>query len=292
MLALGAWRLARGGVLTRQPQAIEALGTTTRAVRRQDRHADLQPHGGGRAGDAGRAGRPGGRRPAPRALRAAARTRGAGQRRRRPRTDGPGAAAVARAPFGPAAFDGSCCGARAWRRTAVRAPVVAHHRWRAAAAGGEGRARGGARAVRAMRRSPRACAPRPSGWRGRACACSASRAPIGSGARAPEPLRLAWCGLLGFHDPLRDDVPAAIAQCRRAGMRVVMITGDAPATARRSRAQAGHRRRRRRHRRADRGDVRRRARAAVGASASSRASRRRRSCASCRRCSSAARWWR
>lgn len=38
-------------------------------------------------------------------------------------------------------------------------------------------------------------------------------------------------GLIAFHDPLRDDVPGAIEACRRAGVRVVMITGDAPATA-------------------------------------------------------------
>jgi P-type Ca2+ transporter type 2C len=40
-----------------------------------------------------------------------------------------------------------------------------------------------------------------------------------------------WLGLIGFLDPVRADVPAAMAQCREAGMRVVMITGDAPATA-------------------------------------------------------------
>ena len=43
--------------------------------------------------------------------------------------------------------------------------------------------------------------------------------------------RLEWAGLLGFADPLRKDVPAAIATCRQAGIRVVMITGDAGATA-------------------------------------------------------------
>jgi Ca2+-transporting ATPase len=38
-------------------------------------------------------------------------------------------------------------------------------------------------------------------------------------------------GLLGFQDPVRDDVPAALQACRDAGVRVVMITGDAAATA-------------------------------------------------------------
>ncbi|MDP3616420.1 MAG: HAD-IC family P-type ATPase, partial [Rhodoferax sp.] len=39
-------------------------------------------------------------------------------------------------------------------------------------------------------------------------------------------------GLLGLADPLRAEVVAAVAQCRGAGIRVVMITGDYPATAR------------------------------------------------------------
>lgn len=40
-----------------------------------------------------------------------------------------------------------------------------------------------------------------------------------------------WVGLLGLIDPVRESVPAAIAECRRAGIRVVMITGDHPVTA-------------------------------------------------------------
>ena len=46
-------------------------------------------------------------------------------------------------------------------------------------------------------------------------------------------------GLVGLADPLRQDVPAAIALARGAGMRVVMITGDAPQTARAIAEQAG-----------------------------------------------------
>jgi Ca2+-transporting ATPase len=44
-------------------------------------------------------------------------------------------------------------------------------------------------------------------------------------------LKLELVGLLGFEDPLRSTVPAAVAECRAAGVRVVMITGDYPATA-------------------------------------------------------------
>lgn len=42
----------------------------------------------------------------------------------------------------------------------------------------------------------------------------------------------ALAGLIGLADPLRPSVPAAIAECRNAGIRVVMITGDYAATAR------------------------------------------------------------
>jgi Ca2+-transporting ATPase len=38
-------------------------------------------------------------------------------------------------------------------------------------------------------------------------------------------------GLVGFFDPVRPDVPAALAMARRAGVGVAMITGDYPATA-------------------------------------------------------------
>lgn len=40
-----------------------------------------------------------------------------------------------------------------------------------------------------------------------------------------------FLGLVALEDPVRADVPAAIAECRAAGIRVVMITGDHPATA-------------------------------------------------------------
>jgi len=46
-------------------------------------------------------------------------------------------------------------------------------------------------------------------------------------------------GLIGLADALRPDVPAAIASARAAGVRVVMITGDGPVTARAIADQAG-----------------------------------------------------
>ena len=46
-------------------------------------------------------------------------------------------------------------------------------------------------------------------------------------------------GLVAFEDPLRASVPEAVAQAHRAGIAVVMITGDHPATALAIAAQAG-----------------------------------------------------
>jgi P-type Ca2+ transporter type 2C len=48
-----------------------------------------------------------------------------------------------------------------------------------------------------------------------------------------------FVGLIGFEDPVRPTVPAAIAECREAGIKVVMITGDYPATAQKIGRQIG-----------------------------------------------------
>jgi Ca2+-transporting ATPase len=55
----------------------------------------------------------------------------------------------------------------------------------------------------------------------------------------PNQLRFQFQGLLGFEDPIRADVPPALAEARTAGVAVVMITGDHPATALTSAAKAG-----------------------------------------------------
>ena len=44
--------------------------------------------------------------------------------------------------------------------------------------------------------------------------------------------KLTFLGLLALEDPAREDVPQAIQDCRRAGIRVVMVTGDHAVTAR------------------------------------------------------------
>jgi len=48
-----------------------------------------------------------------------------------------------------------------------------------------------------------------------------------------------FLGLVALADPARPEVPAALAECRRAGVRVIMMTGDHPATARAIAQQVG-----------------------------------------------------
>ncbi|HEX8992046.1 MAG TPA: cation-translocating P-type ATPase [Anaerolineales bacterium] len=48
-----------------------------------------------------------------------------------------------------------------------------------------------------------------------------------------------FLGLLGLEDPIRPEVPAAVAECYEAGIRVMMVTGDYPGTARNIARQIG-----------------------------------------------------
>jgi Ca2+-transporting ATPase len=52
-------------------------------------------------------------------------------------------------------------------------------------------------------------------------------------------MHFGFLGLVGFADPLRETVPDAVRECRSAGIRVIMITGDYPETARAIARQAG-----------------------------------------------------
>ncbi|MDA8390285.1 MAG: cation-translocating P-type ATPase [Gammaproteobacteria bacterium] len=54
----------------------------------------------------------------------------------------------------------------------------------------------------------------------------------GSRPAAQRDLVMTFIGLVGFEDPPRPAVPSAIAECQRAGVRVIMMTGDHAVTAR------------------------------------------------------------
>ncbi len=55
----------------------------------------------------------------------------------------------------------------------------------------------------------------------------------------PRGYDFAWLGFVALADPLRAEVPEAVALCRRAGIRVVLITGDYPGTGLAIARQAG-----------------------------------------------------
>jgi Ca2+-transporting ATPase len=55
----------------------------------------------------------------------------------------------------------------------------------------------------------------------------------------PHDFDFVWLGLIGLTDPLRPEIPQAVADCQSAGIQVIVITGDFPATAREIARQAG-----------------------------------------------------
>ena len=73
----------------------------------------------------------------------------------------------------------------------------------------------------------------------RVLAVAGRSAPAPGGDRVADEADLKLLGLLGFRDPLRPEVPAAVAECLAAGIAVKMITGDHALTARAIAAAAG-----------------------------------------------------
>ena len=65
----------------------------------------------------------------------------------------------------------------------------------------------------------------------RVIAVSAGDSDGPSGNRVGDESGLTYVGLIAFSDPVREGVAEALEQCRTAGIRVIMITGDHPATA-------------------------------------------------------------
>lgn len=77
----------------------------------------------------------------------------------------------------------------------------------------------------------RGCVDRLASEGLRVIAVGSARVPPGGLPEGQHDFPFKFLGLLGLQDPIRPQVPDAVALCRRAGIRVLMITGDYPGTA-------------------------------------------------------------
>ena len=105
----------------------------------------------------------------------------------------------------------------------------------------QGRAGAGAADVRGARPAATGTTG-PRRWRGAACACSPWPSAPSTGERIDAATLeggLTFLGLVGLIDPPRPEAIAAVAECRAAGIRVKMITGDHAGTAAAIAAQIG-----------------------------------------------------
>ena len=65
----------------------------------------------------------------------------------------------------------------------------------------------------------------------RLLAVASGDAPAGAEARSDDENGLEFLGLIAFSDPVRDDVARTLEECKTAGIKVVVVTGDHPSTA-------------------------------------------------------------
>jgi len=226
-LALGAWRISRHGVLTRRMPAIETLGSAT--VLCVDKTGTLTEN---RMAVADLIGEDSGR------------------------ISGAAALACEVEPFDPmerailaAASPQFAAMRREWsleRDYPMSGEFLAVcHAWRSPAGGRRIAIKGAAETVLPL------CAMDPAAHGAQELVAQAAARGLRllavaeadwTDARLPDhpsAFRFRWLGYVALADPLRAEVPAAVALCRRAGIRVVMITGDYPGTALAIAAQAG-----------------------------------------------------
>jgi len=243
--ALGAWRLARQKVLTRRLAAIEILGATSvlcvdktgtltenrmalRLLWREGRRHDLAQDGAlppamrELLAAAVRASKPESNDPIDRALQlAATRPPQAGVAAFQPRLVREYGLTADRPALIRLWDDGAAV--RAWAKgapetiAALCRPVSGDAECAAALQAASELARAGLRVLAVAGSGPLA-----PPWPDDPCVL---------------PYRLT--GLVALADPLREDIPAAVAQCLQAGVRVLMVTGDHAETARAIARQAG-----------------------------------------------------
>ena len=131
----------------------------------------------------------------------------------------------------------------AFRKTAGNVACLALHQPARFCDCGQGRTGGDCRFVPFRRRADGcACAGKSTAWLTRACACSVwRRRNLPRWICLPNSMisSLSSLGLLGLADPIRPEVPGAVKECYDAGIRVIMITGDYPGTARNIARQIG-----------------------------------------------------
>jgi len=231
-LALGAWRISKHGVLTRRMPAIEMLGAATvlccdktgTLTENRMAVAEAWTTGGWRA-----AGRWDAREAA--LLEAAA-------------------LACEPEPFDPmerAILAVAKTGARALekRYPLSEGLLAVTHGWRDASGVGTLAMKGAPEAVVAMCGMPeasrRAALAEAAGAarRGLRLLAVARADGVGAWPATPREARFAFLGFVALADPVRPTIAAAVGLARRAGIRVVMITGDHPETALAIARQAG-----------------------------------------------------
>ncbi len=240
-LAIGAWRLARHGVLARRMPAVEALGETTvlctdktgTLTENRMRLAVLDADGSRIELDASAAGLPTAHARLLRTAAMASRRTGFDPMERAIHDlagpDPEGSPELVRefplSPELPAVT-------RVWRRAGDGAVEVAC-KGAPEAVARLARIDGAQRDALLRRASELAREGR------RVLGVARRTLPSASVPESQQELALEFVGLLGFEDPLRASVPEAIADCARAGIRVVMVTGDHPETARAIASRAG-----------------------------------------------------